>query len=97
MTTTNEAVKRVEEFFDGFIPHEKIHNHGPLPHNRSSLDVDDVRTLLAALEARDAEIERLCGAIQKAIDAMHVDCETGFLCLSDFDFGELKKALKGGV
>ena len=59
MSEVDDAVKRVEDFFAGFIPHEKIHNPGPLPRDRSSLDVDDVRTVLQALADAKAENDNL--------------------------------------
>lgn len=68
-----DAVDRVQKFFDGFIPHEKIHNPGPLPRDRSSLDVDDVRTVLQALADAKAENERL----QKDADMLR-DCVMEF-------------------
>lgn len=92
MTNTNEAVRRVEEFFDGFIPHEKIHNHGLLPHNRSSLDVDDVRTLLAALEASRSEIARMRAAIEEIDHA--ASPEQGIMA---WVHDRTQKALKGGA
>lgn len=47
-----------------------------------------------AIRAIIEENKRLRDAIKKATTKMHVDCDTGFLCLSDLEFGELKNSLE---
>lgn len=76
----SDAVKRVEEFFAGFIPNEKIHNRGPLPGKRSSLDVEDVRAILDELSKAKVENERLR-------DALSPSCETKSAYIGEFSFG----------
>lgn len=39
------------------------------------------------------EVDWLRYAIKRALDAMHVDCETGLWCLSDFECEQLQKSM----
>lgn len=65
--------------------------------NAESVDkiINHIETINSDNVKLRSDVGRLSAAINKAADAMHVNCDTGFLCLSDFDFGELKKSLNG--
>tara|TARA_R110000796_G_scaffold117736_1_gene230795 strand:- start:28738 stop:29211 length:474 start_codon:yes stop_codon:yes gene_type:complete len=75
MNKADDAVKRVDDFFAGFIPNEKIFNHGPLPGDRSSLNVEDIRTILAELERISSVADRL--NLEAQSHAMEADTANG--------------------